>query len=119
MKGYSIITHKGKEIVYVDYRAVKSEQEMIEILESTGQFLLDENVPRRVLSNITGVYVLPRFMKRAKELGKKTNHLTSKEAIVGITGPKKTLLKFYNLFTGVDMKPFDNEEEAKDYLAKD
>jgi hypothetical protein len=119
MKGYSVITYKGKEIVYVDYRETKSEQEMIDILESTGQFLLDKNIPTRVLSNITGVYVLPGFMKRAKELGKKTKHLTSKEAIVGIKGPKKTLLKFYNLFTGVEVKPFENEEEAKEYLVKD
>ncbi|MBN1181394.1 MAG: hypothetical protein JXB49_03840 [Bacteroidales bacterium] len=119
MKSYSLITYKGKEILYVDYRETKSEQEMIDILESTGQFLLDNNIPRRILSNISGTYVLSSFMKRAKELGKKTQHLTPKEAIVGIIGPKKTLLKIYNLFTGVELMPFDNEEDAKEYLVKD
>ena len=119
MEGYSVITYKNKEILYVDYRNTKSEQEMIDILESVCQFLLKENKQQLILTNISGVYALPGFMKKAKELGKKTKHLTPKEAIVGIVGPKKTLLMFYNLFTGVDIRPFDTEEEAKKYLVKD
>jgi predicted ABC-type exoprotein transport system permease subunit len=119
MNSYSIITYKGKEIVYADYRKTQSEQEMIDILEATNLFIMDENIPRLVLTNITGVFVLPDFLKKAKELGKQTKHLTVKTAIVGITGPKKTLLRFYNLFTDMDMKPFDTEEEAKEYLVND
>jgi len=57
-------------------------------------------------------------MKKAKEVAKDTPKLATKRAIVGINSPsRKVLLKGYNLILGKDaIKPFNDFEEAKDYL---
>jgi hypothetical protein len=118
MAGYSIITYKGKEISYLDYRGMKLEEILKTIDEASKRALL-ENKRRLQLSNLTGVFAVPEFMNKVKEAGKKTKHLTLKSAVVGITGAKKLLLNTYITFTGADMKAFDDEESAKEWLIKD
>ncbi len=114
----SIIDYKGKEILYIDYRGM-NEKQMIQILDEVTKQSLHDNIPRYLLTNISGTYVLPDFLKKAKEDAKRTRHLTLKSAIVGVEGPKKILLKFHNLFVGSEMKPFHDEEEAKEWLIKE
>jgi len=58
-------------------------------------------------------------MDKVKEAGKKTKHLTIKSGVVGITGAKKLLLTAYSAFTGINIKAFDDEESAKEWLVKD
>ncbi len=118
MAGYSIIDYKGKEILYLDYRGM-NEKQMIQTLDEATEHALQDNKPRLLLTNITGTFVLPDFLKKAKEEGKRTKHLTLKSAIVGVEGPKKVLLKVYNYFVGDEMKPFEDEEEAKEWLVKE
>jgi hypothetical protein len=118
MAGHSILTYKGKEISYFDYRGMNME-EIIRTIEEASAKALQENKHRLQLSNLTGVFAVPEFMSSVKEAGKKTKHLTTKSAVVGITGAKKLLLNIYNAFTGVDMKAFDDEESAKEWLVKD
>jgi hypothetical protein len=118
MAGHSIITYKGKEISYLDYRGMKLEEILKTIDEASKKSLL-ENKRRLQLTNITGVFAVPEFMNKVKEAGKKTKHLTSKSAVVGITGAKKLLLSAYITFTGTNMKAFDDEESAKEWLVKD
>jgi len=118
MAGHSIITFKGKEISYHDYRGIKLE-EILKTIDEASAKALQENKVRLQLSNLTGVFAVPEFMDKVKEAGKKTKHLTSKSAVVGITGAKKLLLNTYNVFTGANMKAFDDEESAKEWLVKD
>ena len=118
MAGHSIITYKGKEISYLDYRGMKLE-EILKTIDETVKKSLLENKRRLQLSNLTGVYAVPEFMEKVSEAGKKTKHLTIKSAVVGITGAKKLLLNAYNAFTGVSLKAFDDEESAKEWLVKD
>jgi hypothetical protein len=118
MAGHSIITYKGKEISYLDYRDMKLE-DVLKTIDETTNISLQENKRRLQLSNLTGMYAVPAFMEKVKEAGKKTKHLTLKSAVVGITGAKKLLLNTYNTFTGADLKAFDDEESAKEWLVKD
>jgi hypothetical protein len=118
MAGHSIITYKGKEISYLDYRGMKLE-DILKTIEETTKISLQENKRRLQLSNLTGVYAVPEFMDKVKEAGKKTKHLTIKSAVVGVTGAKKLLLGAYNAFTGANLKTFDDEESAKEWLVKD
>ncbi|MCK5102404.1 MAG: hypothetical protein KAR17_06300 [Cyclobacteriaceae bacterium] len=115
MAGYSIIDYKDKDISYLDYRGM-NENQMIQTLNEATERSIQDNKPRLLLTNITGTFVLPDFLKKAKEDGKRTKHLTLKSAIVGVDGPKKVLLKVYNYFVGNEMKPFHDEEEAKEWL---
>ena len=118
MAGHSVINYKGNEILYLDYRGM-NENQMIQTLNEATERTFQDNKPRLLLTNITGTFVLPDFLKKAKEDGKRTKHLTLKSAVVGVDGPKKVLLKFYNLFVGNEMKPFHSEEAAKEWLVKE
>ena len=118
MEGHSIISYKGKEISYLDYRGMKLE-EIIKTMDEATKSSLQENKRRLQLSNLTGVFAVPEFMDKVKEAGKKTRHLTIKSAVIGITGAKKLLLTAYSTFTGINIKAFDDEESAKEWLVKD
>ncbi len=109
------IEYKGEEIIYVDYRGL-SEDEMLSMAGSLREFLLSEPGYHLRLVNITDTPATRQFTSFIRQLGKDTKHIPVKAAIVGITGAKKVLLSGYNRLLGGAMKPFDNEEKAKEYL---
>lgn len=95
MPGFSKIIHKGKEIIYLDYRGA-SEAQMIDYLTEAEETILKEQKPFMTLTNIKEAYATQGYLKRAQELGKKTHHLSIAGAIVGVTGGKLVLLKVFN-----------------------
>ncbi|MEP1033842.1 hypothetical protein [Ekhidna sp.] len=109
------ITHKGKEIVYVDYRG-QSEAEMLETATSLREYLISSPGHHLRLVNITNTPATRKFTAYIRELGKETKDVPVKGAVVGITGAKKVLLSGYNRLLGGAMRPFDDEEVAKEYL---
>ena len=115
MAGYSLITHKGKEILYVDYTGM-SKEEILNVMDEATTYALELNRPMLRLSNMTGVFAVPDVVEKAKESGKITNHLTIKRAAVGITGAKKVLFNAFNRFSGNNTRAFDTVEDAKDWL---
>ncbi|WP_420582741.1 hypothetical protein [Reichenbachiella sp.] len=115
MAGYSLITHKGKEILYVDYQDMTKE-EILQVMDDATDYALELNRPLLRLSNMTGVFGVKDVVDKAKESGKKTSHLTIKRAVVGITGAKKVLFNGFNRVSGNNSKAFDSVEDAKDWL---
>ena len=109
------ITYKSKEIVYVDYRGL-SEDEMLELAGSLRTYLLSNPNFHLRLVNISNTPATRKFTTFIRQLGKETKHVKVKAAIVGITGAKKVLLAGYNRLLGGTMKPFEDEETAKEYL---
>lgn len=115
MPAYSIIKHKGKEILYVDYRNMKVE-DILQTMDEATEYALELNRPMLRLSNMTDVFAVGDIVDKAKASGERTKHLTIKRAAVGITGAKKVLLNAFNRFTGSNTRAFNTEEEAKDWL---
>ena len=77
---------------------------------------MTEPGPHLRLVNISDTPATRKFTSYIRELGKETKHIPVKAAIVGITGAKKVLLSGYNRLLGGAMRPFDDEETAKNYL---
>ncbi|MEQ8905533.1 hypothetical protein [Ekhidna sp.] len=109
------IIYKGKQIVYVDYRG-QNEEEMLETASSLRDFLLSNPGEHLRLVNITETPATRKFTAYIREMGKETKDVPVKGAVVGITGAKKVLLSGYNRLLGGAMRPFDDEETAKEYL---
>jgi len=118
MSGLSKIYYKGKEILYADYRGL-NEAECIDLERKLESAVLKDNKPHLQLINVTGGFGTPAYMKVANEVGKNIKHLILKGGIVGIKGVKKVLLMSYNVLVGGKLKPFNSEDEAKEYLVKD
>ena len=109
------IHHKGKEIIYIDYRGLE-EDEMISLAQSLRSFLEADPGDHLRLVNISDTPAGRKFTSYVRQLGKDTRHIPVKAAIVGITGAKKVLLSGYNRLLGGAMRPFDDEDTAKEYL---
>ena len=118
----SWITHKSFDILYVDYAAGKTEQELIESLYAI-QPLLNSRSNRkiRVLIDITGSFTTPNFLLEAKKL--ETEFLyqfDTRRAIVGVSGLKRIVIDSFNMILRENQKlrPFDSRQEALDYLVQ-
>ncbi|WP_258099246.1 hypothetical protein [Marinoscillum pacificum] len=111
------IFHKGKEIIYVDYRG-ETEDQMLNTAENLRSMIMKDEKEHLRLVNITEAFATTKFTNYIRQLGKDTKHIPTKAAIVGITGAKKVLLLGYNRILGGAMRPFDDEDTAKEYLVK-
>jgi hypothetical protein len=119
-KGAQFIEYKGKSIYYVDYSNIKTNDEFISVIKQSNSFR--EKVKSEgknnllMLVDISGSFVYGDVLSEIKKAGKITKEITLKEAVVGISGGKKILLKIVQSFTNMNLKVFDSIVEAKDWL---
>lgn len=119
--------HKNKEILLGDYSNITNQEEYIKIIrQATAKSVKEiktryENPDHAVLmlidirDSIIGTETLSVF----KENAKKIKPYIKKVAVLGIHGVRKILLESVVWFSGLDAKPFDSQEEAKDWLVSD
>jgi hypothetical protein len=120
MPGVSKIYHKGKEILFIDYKGTANDLEMIAILKETQKIIISDNKEYLQLVDISNAFATPLYMQAAKQVAKETPKLAKKRALVGITSSsRKILLMGYNLLLGKNgLRPFDTLEEAKNWLVE-
>jgi len=114
----SYIEHKGRKILYVNFKDIKSKETVMENLEDMKKHYLEATESIYLLFDVRGTFTDPDVMDRLKSYGK--NYFrgkSEKRAVLGVSGVKKILMKGYALVTQTEVQPFDDEEEAKDYLA--
>jgi len=120
--GARFIEYKGREIYFVDYSHIKSSEEFLKVIKGTNAFREKVKAEGKrdvlMLVDITGSYVYGETLDALKRAAKLSRELTRKEAVVGVTGPKKVLLRIVQLFTGMQLRPFDSLEEAKEWLIR-
>jgi hypothetical protein len=114
----SWIEHRGRHILYVDYRnlgtteCVDTLHEHVAAMDATPAAVL-------TLVDARGAVFGSEFMDAAKAAGPRNTPRTLKRAIVGAEGFKKVLLMFFNQAAApVPMRPFVTMEEALDYLTE-
>jgi hypothetical protein len=114
----SWIEHKGKKILYIDYRGSKNDDELLKILQEQIGILKGSSSKILALSNFTNVFLSSKFMDEVKKAGKEIGTIKlERSALIGVEGIKNILLSSYLLFTGdKNTKPFGSENEAKDWL---
>jgi hypothetical protein len=120
--GARFIEYNRCEIYFVDYSHIKSTEEFLKVIKVTNAFREKVKAEGKrdvlMLVDITGSYVYGETMDALKRAAKLSRELTRKEAAVGVTGPKKVLLRIIQLFTGMQLRPFDSLEEAKEWLIR-
>ena len=119
-KGAQFIEYKGQSIYYVDYSNIKTNDEFMSVIKQSNSFR--EKVKSEgkknllMLVDVSGSFVYGDVLTEIKKAGKITKEMTLKEAVVGISGGKKILLKIVQSFTNMNLKVFDSVDEAKDWL---
>ena len=80
------------------------------------------NEPARsvlALSNFRDTQIGADLMSALNDSSVKTQRHIRKTAVVGVSGFKRTLGDMLSLLTGQQLKYFEYDEEAKDWLARD
>ena len=110
------ISHKGKDILYEDYTNLTGKQ--IARLVPAITKITEEKDYKDILLllDLSNSFANKEATNAFGESGKISQGRLKKTAVLGITGVKKVLLNFVNKVSKVDAKPFDTEEEAKNYL---
>ena len=109
------ISIAGKDIFIIDYSGCK-ERQMVDMIVSLKEQILTFNKPVSVLSIFTTSYATPAFMQALRVAAHEVNHLLEKEVVVGLSNPKKMILKGYNLLFNKNVQAFDTREEAMKHL---
>lgn len=112
----SWVQHKGKQILYVDFRGLR-DQSVVETIEEEARQIAASPNKVLVLANVEGASIAS--MEKLKQIGKEgVAPKIARSALVGVTGLKEILLRGYNTFTGSSARSFPNEAAALDWLAE-
>jgi len=117
----SWMDHKGKKILYLDFRGSKTEDELIQVLLEAQQLIVSARGQVLTVSNYEGVSVTTGFLNRLKDLGKQAvqSQRIEKLALLGITELKNVLVQGYLSATGQkNVRTFGKEAEALDWLVE-
>lgn len=112
----SIYKHEGKEILINDFTWCKTKADTLTQLSEFADHLRKSPNLILVLSDTTGAYASPEFMKKAHELSPLLKEKIDKHVIMGMTSIKKLLLKGYLRATGDDIIMKDTRDEGLAYL---
>ncbi len=117
---FEIIPYKSKKILFADYTACKTTDEILAKHDELEQFLssLPGNV--LILFDVTGININTESMSKAKAMAQRSlNGKVTKGAFVGITGLKKVLLNGFNLISKIKYTLVESKELGLEYLTKD
>src|SRR3990172_2784591 len=113
--GARFIDYKGKEIYYVNYSNIKTNEEFLETIKQTNAFREKVKAEGKrnllMLVDITGSFVYGEVLEEIKKASRFTKPLTAREAVVGVTGGKKILLRIVQTFSNMSLKVFDTVDE--------
>ena len=117
MEGITIVTYQGRKIYVINFSMYgKSKEDTVELITAIGDLFVKEP-PNSVLAqvDISNAYFHWDTFKAIRELIKKTEPNNKRIAILGLKGMRKTTFK---TLAGIDgtIKPFDTEEQAKEWL---
>lgn len=115
------IEHKGKRILYVDYRKLKPEA-ILPLMKVSDDMVRASPTKVRYLGNIEDAVVTREVVGQLKQYTEKSiRQKFEKLAVVGVTGVKKV---FFNALvatldkSSVQVKSFKTENEALEWLAE-
>ncbi len=119
MSSLSYQQYKGKNILYIDFRNKRRDQNIATIYEAAKE-VRAWTEKGLILPDFRNAVTTPEFLTHAKQLGLEVFAPKSlKSACIGITGVKKKLLQEYNTFCNGSVVSFETEEEAKEWLIRD
>ncbi len=122
MEGLSIITHKSKQIVYVNHSIhAKSKEKVMELMEA-GLTEYKKNPLNSVITliNVTDVHFDTELMNAFKEGQEKSAPYEKKVAVIGLNPLQKIVYNFItSLHKESQIKAFVTEQEAKEWLVAD
>jgi prepilin-type processing-associated H-X9-DG protein len=117
MNRVRLITHGGKNILFVDFSGCDLAELNLTIDQAKPviqQFPRDSIL---FLSDLSNVAFSPEVIDAFKEFAKHNSPFVKSSAILGLTGIRAVAINSFQLHTGRIFRPFSELEKAKDWLA--
>lgn len=117
----STIFFKKKRIVHVKYTHCVTEQDLLQVLKESEDYVRKSSV--NILMLVTtplSVKGTKEYMREVRRVRKEVfNKKVDRWAITGLNGFNKVLLKSFNMTAQKKILHFEKEEQALDYLVSD
>ena len=112
------IEHKNMSIFFQDFSNLENDVEAIkqELEQVQVEVVSHPKDSILVLSDFRGTNINSETMPILNESSAKTKEYVHKTAVLGVTGIKRTLADLLTSFTGQQLKYFNTEYAAKDWL---
>jgi hypothetical protein len=117
MQKVQVITHGGRQIFFVNLKGCDLEQVKAVIAEAKP---LIQRQPREsvlFLADLTDIKFSPDVVDALREFARHNTTYVRMSALVGLSGIREVALNSFRLHTGRIFMPFNNLEDAKDWLA--
>jgi hypothetical protein len=115
----SWIEHKGRKILFFDYRNQVTDEALIATLEEGSAMMQPLPQPALLFNDFTGSVIGSAFMKRVKQVGRMNQRLIGRSALTGISGLKTIFFNAYLRATGErNTRAFNTRQEALDFLVE-
>ena len=122
MEGFSIITHKNKQIFCIDYSGIGNAKEKVLQLLEWVAVEYKKQPPKSILAltNVENLHFDSQIIDAFKKGRDQTTPYEKRVAVIGMKGIQKVAYNFIISLTQKDLvKAFDSEVEAKEWLVKD
>ena len=112
------IEHKDKKIFFQDFSDLNEDVEAIkqELAQVQAEVLSHPKDSLLILSDFRGTNITAEVMPILNESSAKTKAHVHKTAVLGVTGIKRALGDFLTSLTGQQLKYFNTEYAAKEWL---
>jgi len=111
-----LLKHNGKTVILHDYRNLEG-PDYVKAVEFNGEQGKNLDLPERlVLIDVTDSVVDKEVLKAFKRVSRNAASKVSKTAVVGVTGIQKLFIRTISTFSNLDVKSFDTQEDAKNWL---
>ena len=113
------LPHRGVEIFEVRFDNLAPDQALVAIDEVKRVVATRPKNSIRAITYVANSHFDPRINKALREMTSANKPFVRKSAVVGVTGLQQTLLSGIRILTGRDIRGFDDENSAKDWLVSD
>ena len=110
------LQYRGKNILHLDYSNL-SEKQYLKANQDIEKYLCKLNKNNLlILTDITGDHISIDALKNSKKMSESIKKYVKKNAVIGLSTSHSVFLKAMKYFTDLNIKSFDTEEEALEWL---
>ena len=118
MNGFEMVKHKGKDIVIVDLSDTCCEDTISRLQHAQDEIAKLPQQSVLILTNASNTVYNTRTSNAIKEFTSKNSPYVKASAVIGADGLRGVLLKTVAMLSKREIKPFDSQQEAMDWLAE-
>jgi hypothetical protein len=115
------ITNKEKKIFYADYSEFGKDFQKLkpEVAYANSIMMREPKESVLLLVDVNGTTGTSEITFYLKDAAIQVKPYVRKAAVIGVSGVRLALLRSVSFLSGMDIKPFDDFETAKDWLVSD